>query len=186
MSTRIEPLLTISDLDAMPDDGNRYEIIEGELFVSCAPNLIHQSVALNLAFAMKAYLSANPIGTIWMTPGVIMSELSGVIPDLVFITGERVPLIASGDRITGAPDLVVEIVSGGAENERRDRVVKRHLYAKHGAKEYWIADPATRSIEVYGLAGQALVLLAEYKEGDRLISELLPGFSCELASIFQQ
>lgn len=185
MSTRVEPLLTIADLDAMPDDGNRYEIIEGELFVSCAPNLIHQTVALNLAFAIRMYLLENPIGAVWMTPGVIFSELNGVIPDLVFVGKERAPLIASGERITGVPDLVVEIASSGAENQRRDRVVKRHLYAKHGVKEYWIADPATRSIEVYALSGQRLRLLAEYKEGDSLVSSVLPGFSCEIESVFQ-
>lgn len=62
MSTQIEPLLTISDLDAMPDDGNHYEIIEGELFVSRAPDLAHQTVSGNLFFSLKAYLSDNAIG----------------------------------------------------------------------------------------------------------------------------
>lgn len=94
----------------MPDDGNRYEIIEGELFVSCAPNLIHQGIAGNLFFAIRVFLAQNPIGTVWMTPGVIFSELSG----------------------------------------------------------------------------QTLRLLAEYKEGDSLVSSILPGFSCELESVFQQ
>jgi len=83
MSTQIEPLLTIADLDAMPDDGQRYENIEGELFVSCAPGLTHQNVSVNLSIDLGNFLSANPIGKIWATPGVIFSELSSVIPDLV-------------------------------------------------------------------------------------------------------
>src|SRR5689334_4960082 len=162
MSTQIEPLLTIADLDAMPDDGNRYEIIEGELFVSCAPNLMHQTASGNLLFNLKSYLSRNPIGVVWATPGVIFSEFSGVIPDLVFVSNARRDEIASGERITDAPDLVIEIVSPGAENQRRDRVAKRQLYGKHGVKEYWVVDPYQRTVEVYLLEGQALKLQATY------------------------
>lgn len=185
MSTQIEPLMTIEDLDAMPDDGNRYEIIEGELFVSCAPNLMRQSVSGNLVFNLKTYLSQNPIGVVWATPGVIFSKFSGVIPDLVFVSNERRAEIASGDRIIGAPDLMIEIVSPGAENERRDRVAKRQLYGRHGVKEYWIVDHYLRTIEIYVLAGQSLKLQATYSEADELVSSVLPGFSCKVEEIFR-
>lgn len=169
----------------MPEDGNRYEIIEGELFVSCAPNLYHQSVSGNLFFAIKNYLVQNPIGSVWATPGVIFSELSGVVPDLVFVSNERKGEIALGERISGAPDLVIEIISQGAENERRDRVAKRQLYGKHGVKEYWIVDPSARTIEVYLLDGQTLTSRAEYMEQDDLTSSLLPGFSCKVETLFR-
>jgi Uma2 family endonuclease len=185
MSTQIEPLMTIEDLDAMPDDGNRYEIIEGELFVSCAPNLMHQSVSGNLVFNLKNYLIQNPIGVVWATPGVIFSKFSGVIPDLVFVSNERRVEIASGDRITGAPDLMIEIVSPGTENERRDRIAKRQLYGRHGVKEYWVVDPYQRTIEVYVLEGQILKLQATYAETDDLVSSILPGFSCKADEIFR-
>ena len=185
MSTQIEPLMTIEDLDAMPDDGNRYEIIEGELFVSCAPNLMHQSISGNLVFDLKNYLSRNPIGVIWATPGVIFSKFSGVIPDLVFVSNERRAEIASGDRITGAPDLMIEIVSPGTENEKRDRIAKRQLYGKHGVKEYWIVDPYQRTVEVYVLEGQTLKPRAAYSESDELISSVLPGFRCKVEAIFR-
>lgn len=184
MSTQVEPLLTIDDLDAMPDDGNRYEIIEGELFVSRAPNLNHQRVSGNLFVAIRAYLSHNPIGEVLATPGVILSNYDGVIPDLLFVSNERRDEIASGDRITGAPDLVVEIVSPGVENERRDRVAKRQLYGKYGVKEYWVVDPYQQTIEVYLLDGQRLKLKATYAEKDDLVSGVLPGFSCKVASVF--
>src|SRR5205085_10923516 len=134
MSTPVEPLLTIDDLDALPDDGNRYEIIEGELFVSRAPNLKHQRVFGNLFLNLNSYLSLNPLGEVLATSGLILSEYDGVIPDIVFISYEQRDEIASGDRITGAPDLVIEIVSPGAENERRDRIAKRQLYGKYGVK----------------------------------------------------
>jgi Uma2 family endonuclease len=68
MAARIEPLLTIADLDSMPEDGNRYELIEGELFVSRAPSLIHQAVVLNLSAEIRDYLKKKPIGKVW--PGL--------------------------------------------------------------------------------------------------------------------
>jgi Uma2 family endonuclease len=108
-----------------------------------------------------------------------------VIPDLVFVSNERRAEIASGDRITGAPDLMIEIVSPGTENERRDRVAKRQLYGRHGVKEYGVVDPYQRTIEVYVLEGQALKLQATYAEADDLVSSILPGFSCKVEEIFR-
>lgn len=125
MAANLEPILTIADLDSMPEDGNRYEIIEGELFVSCAPSLLHQEIVANLMFFFQQYLRSNPIGKIFPGPGVIFSNFSGVIPDAVYISNERRAEIAAGDRVTGAPDLIIEILSPGADNERRDRHFKR-------------------------------------------------------------
>lgn len=184
MATPIEPLLTIADLDSMPDDGNRYEIIEGELFVSRSPNLTHQSVSGNIFFNVRSFLIDNPIGEIWATPGVILSEYSGVIPDLVYVSHERRAEIASGDRVMGAPDLVIEIISPGTENERRDRLVKRQLYSKHGVKEYWIVDFQNRTIEVYVLQGQMLQLQSTLTDEDELTSSELPGYRCKLETLF--
>ena len=184
MATHIEPLLTIADLDSMPDDGNRYEIIEGELFVSRSPNRTHQTVSGNIFFSVRSYLVENPIGEIWATLGVILSEYSGVIPDLVYVSHARRAEIASGDRVMGSPDLVIEIVSPGAENERRDRLVKRQLYGKHGVKEYWIVDSQNRTIEVYVLEGQMLQLRSALTEKDELTSSVLPGYRCKVETLF--
>jgi len=185
MSTQIEPLLTIADLDAMPDDGNRYEIIEGELFVSCSPSLTHQRVSRNFLVWITNWLLQNPIGEVFATPGVIFSEFSGVIPDLVFISNERRAEIASGERVFGAPDLIIEIVSPGSENERRDRVAKRQLYGKYGVKEYWVVDPQQRTIEIYSRVGRNLKLQTVLREQDELTTSVLPGFSCRVADIFR-
>jgi Uma2 family endonuclease len=183
MATHIEPLLTVADLDIMPDDGNRYELIEGELFVSRSPSLRHQSVSGNLFRSIDTYLMQNPIGRLWTTPGVIFSEFSGVIPDLVFVSHQRRNEVASGDRITGAPDLVIEIVSPGVENERRDRLAKRQLYGKHGVKEYWIVDFEKRTIEVYLLQGQILQLQSHLTEKDEITSSVLPGYRAKVETI---
>jgi Uma2 family endonuclease len=184
MSTKIDPLLTVEDLDAMPDDGNRYEIIEGELIVSRSPDKEHQTVSGNLFFVIKNFLIQNPIGQVWATLGTILSDYDAVIPDLVFVSNSLLDTIAAGARIQGAPDLAIEIVSPGKENSRWDRIAKRQLYGKFGVKEYWIVDAEQRNIEVYVLESDSLKLFALYNEQDQLISFVLPGFSCKVKAIF--
>lgn len=181
MVAKVEPLLTIADIDAMPEDGNRYELIEGELFVSCAPTLSHQEIVLRLLVALQRYLEQHRTGRIWPGPGVIFSDFSGVIPDVVYISNERLEEIASGDRIIGAPDLVIEVLSPGTENERRDRHAKRQLYKKYGVKEYWLIDPGRHTIEVY--RSQRFRLAATLGLKDYITSSLLPRFRCPVRDI---
>jgi Uma2 family endonuclease len=185
MAARIEPLMTVDDLDAMPEDGNRYEVIEGELFVSRAPGVPHQRVTKNAIFVFESYLIENPIGEIIPTPGLIFGRYSGVIPDLVFYTHERAKEILSDERLTAAPELVIEILSHGRENVSRDRVVKRQLYGKYRVPEYWILDADSRAVEVYRLRNEVLDLVAIFREGDEITTPLLPGFKCAVASLFR-
>lgn len=186
MNTKLRPL-TIADLDAMPeDDGNRYEIIEGELFVSTSPGLTHQNVSVNLIFRMRLFLETNPIGTIVHTPGLVLSEYSGVSPDIVLFLHEQRETIVTGERLTGPPALVVEILSPGSANIRRDRVAKLQLYAKHQVPEYWIVDPKSRTVEKYVRQGVFLSLLQTLRDDDELTIDALPGFSCRLSQIFRQ
>lgn len=184
MTTQVEPLLTVADLDLMPDDDNRYEIIEGELFVSRAPSLTHQIIVANIIADFHGFIAVNPLGLVVPGPGVIFSEYSGVIPDVIFISNERRGEIAAGERVMGAPDLVIEIVSPGAENERRDRVVKRQLYGKHGVREYWIVYPESRSIEIYVFDGHALNLANRFTETDELTSTVLHGYRVQVQKLF--
>ena len=179
-------LLTIADWDALPyGDGNRYEIIEGELFVSRSPGIPHQIVSDNLLVLLRIFLKLNRTGTAISTPGLILSENSGVIPDLVYFSNESRQRVRSGDRLRSAPDLVVEILSKGAENTRRDRVVKRQLYAKHGVPEYWIIDCQNRAVEIYRLHGRSLELDTIFENGDELSTGSLPGFACAVSEIFE-
>jgi len=183
MTTKAQ-LLTIADWDAMPyGDGNRYEIIEGELFVSCSPGLTHQIVSDNLVVLLRNFLRLNPIGIAVSTPGLVLSEYSGVIPDIVYFSDISRQRVVSGERLTGAPDLVIEILSKGAENARRDRVVKRQLYAKHRVPEYWIIDCHRRAVEIYRL--EALELVTILEKNDELSTNVLPGFSCSVSDIFE-
>ena len=185
MVAKIEPLMTVDDLDAMPEDGNRYEVIEGELFVSRAPGLPHQIVAGNIHHQLRSYLESNPIGRVISTPGLIFSQYSGVIPDLVFYSHTRGKEIIANDRLNAAPEIVIEILSPGRENILRDRIAKRQLYAKHGVSEYWIVDSENRAVEVYRLANQNLELAAVLKNNDEVTSPSLPVFACPLSKIFE-
>jgi Uma2 family endonuclease len=185
MVAKIEPLMTIDDLEAMPEDGNRYEVIEGELFVSRAPGLPHQIVTANIVHQLMNYLDKNPIGRILPTPGLILSPFSGVIPDLVFYSHARGAEIIANDRLNAAPEIVIEILSPGRENISRDRIGKRQLYAKHGVSEYWIVDSENRSLEVYRLANQNLELATVLGNNDEVTSPSLPGFACSVSKIFE-
>jgi Uma2 family endonuclease len=184
MAARIEPLMTVDDLEAMPEDGNRYEVIEGELFVSCAPGLTHQLVIGNILFTMQTYLKDNPIGKIVTTPGLVFDQYSGVTPDIVFFTHKRGVDIIANDRLKAAPELIIEILSPGSENLARDRVAKRQLYGKHGVREYWIVDSGNRAIEVYRLQNATLELAVILAGSDELTSPLLPDFKCSAAGFF--
>ncbi|MBV9209591.1 MAG: Uma2 family endonuclease [Acidobacteria bacterium] len=186
MSTTVLPLLTVSDLGALPEDGQKYELINGGLYVSRAPHIHHQLAISNILFAFWTYLKTDSIGKIVPGPGVIFTEYDAVIPDLVFLTNESYRQIISPEgKLTAAPELAIEILSLGADNVRRDRVVKRKLYGEHGVKEYWIVDLLTLSVEVYRLQGSSLELIETQKVGDEVTSPLLPDFALKVADIFQ-
>ena len=185
MAARIEPLLTVADLDACPDDNNRYELIEGELFVSRAPGIPHQRVVLNLEVGISEYLRQNPIGILVPGAGAIFSDYDAVIPELAFVLNERWDQVVTGEKFTGALDLVIEVVSPGAENRRRDLFVKRQLYAKYGVSEYWIVDPENRLVEIYRTQKDPLEVIATLRDKDEISTPLLPGFELSLSSIFK-
>ena len=185
MSAKVDPILTVADLDLMPDDDNHYELFEGEIFVSRAPGLPHQAVLGNLLNRLLNFLAKNPIGKVWSTPGVIFNDFNAAIPDVIFVSNERIAAIASGEKVMGAPDLVIEVISAGAENERRDRIVKRQAYAKFGVLEYWVADRYQRMFEIYQLQAGQLALAAKLMDDDELTSPLLPGFSCRVREAFE-
>jgi Uma2 family endonuclease len=185
MASRIEPLLTVADLDAFPDDdGNRYELIGGELFVSRPPGIPHQRVLLNLELGLSDYLRANPIGILVPGAGAIFSDYDAVIPDLAFVCNERWDQVVTGEKFTGALDLVIEILSPGTQNRQRDLSAKRQLYGKYGAKEYWIVDSENREVLVLRLQGQALEEIVTLKAEDELTSPLLSGFELKVSAIF--
>jgi len=108
----------------------------------------------------------------------------GVIPDLVYLSNERRDEIATGARIYGAPNLVVEILSPGKQNKEHDRKKKLKLYAKFGVEEYWIVDTRDRSIEVYRREAETLKLFTTFVDDESITTPLLPDFGPLVKSFF--
>jgi Uma2 family endonuclease len=185
LSAKVDPILTVADLDLMPDDDNRYELFEGEVFVSRAPGLPHQRVLTNLLVLFELHLKKHPLARVWPNPGVIFDNFNAAIPDIVIVSNEHIEAIASGEKVTGAPDLVIEIVSPGVENERRDRTVKRQAYSKFGVREYWVVDRYQQTIEIYRLAEGQLMLATTLATNNQLSTPLLPEFTVQVGQIFE-
>ncbi len=192
--TEVRPLpirYTVDDLEFMPEDTNRYELIGGKLFVSRAPHLDHQLLIGNLIFQFGLYLRENPIGIIVTTPGVIFSPKDAVIPDLVFATPETVKKNVAGEeekfegKFIAAPELMIEILSYGKQDVKRDRVFKRQLYGDYGVKEYWVVDGLFNTIEVYRLEDGGQQLVKRFEIYETIETPLLPDFSLKLSDIFK-
>lgn len=176
---------TTADLDLLPDNSNRYEIIDGELFVTRAPNWEHQQVVDNICTELKLWSRQTGVGKAASGAGIIFTDADNVIPDVVWVSKERLAIILDdAGHLTAAPELIVEVLSPGEMNERRDKEVKLKLYAAQGVREYWIAAPRLQQIQVYRREKATLVLVATLYANDELNSPLLPGFSCSVAKLF--
>jgi Uma2 family endonuclease len=179
---------TTRDLDAMPDDGGwkRYEIIDGELFVTRAPHIQHQDAGGNLYFELELWSRQTQLGKPFQTPGVIFSTADAVIPDVVWISHERLAnRVDQSGHLTIAPEIVIEVLSSGELNEQRDKEVKLKLYSLHGVQEYWIANWQLKTLEIYRRTEAQLRLVTTLLGEDLLTSPLLPGFAVPIAQIFQ-
>jgi Uma2 family endonuclease len=176
---------TSADLEVLPDDGKRYEIIDGELYVSRQPGYHHQYACTQLSGVLVAWSNQTHVGVTLQAPGVIFADDDDVAPDVVWISYERLATaLDQAGHLHTAPELVVEVLSPGSSNERRDREVKLKLYSRRGVNEYWIVDWLQRKIEVYRRQDLALHLAATLYATDTLTSLLLPGFACPVMTLF--
>jgi Uma2 family endonuclease len=178
--------LSYEDYLYFPDDGKRHELIDGEHYVTPAPNLKHQTSVLNLGFFLVGFVRSRDLGRIWVAPvDVLLSDHDVVQPDLVFLSKDRMDLAADGANVKGAPDLVVEVLSPGTR--RKDAITKRHLYQKYGVKEYWMVDPELETVQIYRLGAGGYRREAELaaEREDVLTSPLFPGLEIVLAEIFE-
>ncbi|MEK6409656.1 MAG: Uma2 family endonuclease [Acidobacteriota bacterium] len=176
---------TSADLELMPDDGKRYEIIEGELYVSRQLSMEHQYSCSRLCQFLGDWNDKDGSGVVLTAPGLIFGEGDDVAPDVVWITRERLALATdrAGHLLT-APELVIEVLSPGKANEDRDRRVKLKLYSRQGVHEHWIVDAMLQQIAVYRRDHAQLLLDRTLYANDTLESPLLPGFSCKVAKLF--
>jgi Uma2 family endonuclease len=174
------PPKTEADYLALPDD-IRAELLEGGLYLTPAPVPDHQTVALRIAKHLDDHAIRSAGGRVLISP--VDVHLPGghiVQPDVLWIASERCGIVEK--RVEGPPDLAVEVVS--ATHPERDRIVKRRLYARAGVREYWIADPEARGIEVLSLAADGWRPAGWFTAGTTLVSPLLPGFRLAVVEVF--
>lgn len=164
MARDLSARMTYEDYVALPNDGQRYEIHDGEVSVTPAPGTRHQGVSIRLASLLFSHVSARALGEVYNAPvDVILDRHTIVQPEIVFVAGARLGIVAERG-IEGAPTLVVEILS--ASTARIDRATKFQLYARFGVPHYWIVDPEARTVEAYalGASGYGLALHATGSE----------------------
>jgi Uma2 family endonuclease len=172
---------TQRDLDDTPDDGNRYEVIDGKLHVSPFPTLGHQRAVTQLVLVLGEHVRAMGLGEIF-TSGVkvVLDEYTGVGPDVVYIAREQADSLQH-DGYYGAPALVVEVLSS---RPALDTKVKRAKYASAGIPHYWIVDPVQRTLREYRLEGSDYALRAEAAGDAEFRPELFPGLVIPLARLW--
>jgi Uma2 family endonuclease len=164
-------ILTYGDYAALPDDGRRYELHWGELWVTPAPGTRHQEAIVNIIGLLLQHVRSRGLGKVFVAPtDCILSNVTVVQPDVLYIATDRLTIISERG-IEGAPTLVLEVLSPSTAHLDRDRKMK--LYLEHGVPYYWIVDPESHSVEAYTLTGAAYALAV------RVTSELaaLPPFS---------
>lgn len=180
-------LITNDYLLKMPLDENlRYELIGGEITVSTAPRFIHQLLATRLITEFSKVIEKNPVGEILATPGLIFSEFDGVIPDLIYISHGRIKEILDEEdgKFYGAPEIVIEILSPGRANARRDLQVKRELYEIYEVPEYWIVDPFKKRIVVFRREENQLKESDVYGENEVLETTVLSELKLDITKLF--
>ena len=172
---------TYADYARMPEDV-RCEIIDGELIMAAAPNILHQSIALDLAAIMHPFIKGNRLGRLFIAPtDVYLSDTNVVQPDLLFVAAARSGIITEA-HIRGAPDLVIEI--GSPTTAERDRTVKAELYARFGVSEYWLCNPTAETVDALRLENGRLLPAGHYTRMDTLSTPLLPGLQIDLRAVF--
>lgn len=176
---------TTVDLETLPDDGKRYEIVDGELYVSKQPHWHHQHACVRLVRFLDEWSEQSEAGMVNAAPGIVFAEDDDVVPDVVWISNDRLAAgIDESGHLRVAPELAVEVLSPGSTNERRDRDAKLKLYSRRGVHEYWIVDWRQRQVEVYRREQAALRLIETLFGQDELRSPLLPNFSCRVGQLF--
>jgi Uma2 family endonuclease len=177
----VDTRLTYEDFCLLPDDGKRYEIIEGELFVTPAPRLLHQKIVTRLAAALSTLMEREGLGQVFVAPvDVVFSDFDVVEPDIIYVSKQRASVLTEKN-LQGAPDLVIEVLSD--TTEKRDRTTKLKLYGRFGVQEYWIIDPAGPAADIYRFGPEGMDLAAQLTAEDALTSPLFPGLSLLLSRL---
>lgn len=172
---------TYADYAAL-DEGAPYQLIDGELVMSPAPTVYHQMVVWELGTTLRLFVNQRDLGLVVGAPvDVYFSETETYQPDLIYISKERLNIITE-QKVVGAPDLVVEVLSPATGYY--DLTKKRRVYQSYGVKEYWIVDPAAKTVEVFTNLGDAFEGIENTSPQTFVASRLLDGFEVELKTLF--
>jgi Uma2 family endonuclease len=174
--------LTFEDLELIPEEheGERQELIDGELVVTPPPTMNHQSISSNLVYALERTVRKQDLGRVYAAPtGIRFTPNNVLIPDIMFIARNRLH-IRGPKTVDAPPDLVVEILSPGTR--QRDLTVKSDLYARFGVQEYWIVDPDARTFSVLALASDKFEPVPSGESG-AITSSVLPGLTLALKDV---
>jgi Uma2 family endonuclease len=184
---RLPHRMTLGQFRELPEGPPHFELIDGELIMAPAPNLYHQEITFNIAYILRAFLRGGTTGKAFIAPLDVFLGEDCFEPDVVFVSAEKLGLIAQADGLHGAPDLVVEVLS--ESTYRRDLTRKRRKYAAAGVREYWIADPEEKSLRQYLFTGSDSTSeepTSHHRDNAVFESPLFPGLRIELAEIFRR
>jgi Uma2 family endonuclease len=176
---------TSADILLLPEDNKRYEIIEGELYVSRAPGYEHQYTCGRLIKFLDNWNDETKLGVVLGAPGLVFAEDDDVIPDVVWVSHANFARsVDSAGHLTAAPELAIEVLSPGKPNMERDQQAKLRLYSRRGVLEYWIVDWIFRRVEIYRRKLGRLRHVATLLPEETIHSPLLPDFSCQVKLLF--
>ena len=176
--------LTYDEFQTLPRDGSkRFELIEGEVFMTPSPNTAHQRAVRRLLIALNEFVEKRDLGEVFVAPyDIVFSKWTALEPDLLFIRKDRASIVTKAN-VQGAPDLVIEILS--PSNKAYDRETKLRAYEKAGVPEIWYFDPEDRTAEVLNLGGDGRYVLTVKLSGNApIVSKALPGLSLTLDQVF--
>ncbi len=177
----VDVRLTYDDYCRLPNNGRRYEIIDGELFVTPSPRRAHQKVVTQLSYHLVEFVTRQGHGEVYVAPfDVVFSLFDVVEPDILYVSRERASVVTEKN-VQGAPDLMVEVLS--ESTAEIDRTTKLKLYARYGVQEYWLIDPEECTAEIYRREPQGFERVASLQPSDSLTTPLLPGFSVTLREL---
>jgi Uma2 family endonuclease len=175
---------TLEDWEQLPDDGNRYEVINGVLYMSKSPMFFHQWILQNLYDEIGLPAKREGIAIPAFAPvGVIMPGTTPVQPDFVLVKAERKGIIQNG-RIYGVPDLIIEILSAG--NRTYDLETKRTAYAAAGVPEYGVIDAEPRTLAYFKLVAPGQYAEPQiFTEAETITFACLPTLPLAVRKLFE-
>ncbi len=175
--------LTYEDYCAVPDDGYRYEVLDGVLSRRPKCTIRHQTALQEIAFPLHGYVRKHKLGEVFIAPlDVLLSRHDIVMPDVFFISEARKSIVTKPN-IKGAPDLLVEVLM--PESIERDSKIKRDIYARCGVIWYWIIDPEKQSVLELRLVENSYAVVSETKDPGPFSPELFPGYQIDLPELWK-